>query len=425
MKEKELGKDGRKQLTGDMPFTADKFFEFKPGGKGRNYAKVAALDSLQELHKDGFYVKIWNADGGVLYSTSESIPKITKKPDLPSDMLVPDLIWNDGSREVLLSNSIGDTVLIGYPSHKFREEMATLRNNLIGLGFLTIVVTGSLGWYLNSVAIRPIKAMSESARAIAAGDLSHRAKLGSVRDELGDLAGTLNSTFDQLELSLTRQKQFVADASHELRTPLAIILNELEWGLEKKRSDEEYRKSIKTCQGSAEHMKKMVNSLLDLAKLDSGDNELKIERVPLDELVEEIVRLLEPMADLNEVQLKIETEPVMASVDPTKIKQVVINLVSNAVQHSPHGSSIHIRITTNTNLVVLEVADQGSGIEQAELPHIFDRFYRSDKARIHVQRGTGLGLAVSRSIARAHQGDLAVESKMGSGSTFLLTLPKV
>ncbi|WOO40138.1 HAMP domain-containing sensor histidine kinase [Rubellicoccus peritrichatus] len=270
--------------------------------------------------------------------------------------------------------------------------------------------------YLTAIPIFAYVYLREHARAV-------RAAFDSLEDAVIERTGDLRKASEQLETALDQQIQFTADASHELRTPLTIIMNEVYWALEKERETETYKESFETCQIAARHMKGLIESLLELARIDSGESKLIKEDTELPSLCEETMQLLQPIALQKQIKLHLKTGPAHAAIDATKIRQVLINLVSNAVQHSPEKSNIWVRLHNGSDHVTIEVEDQGAGIQENDIPHIFDRFYRSDKARSYNTGGTGLGLAVSKAIANAHNGDLKVESKAGKGSVFTLTLP--
>ncbi|MCH6258450.1 HAMP domain-containing histidine kinase [Puniceicoccaceae bacterium K14] len=247
----------------------------------------------------------------------------------------------------------------------------------------------------------------------------------SLEDIVGERTAELREASKNLEVALNQQIQFTADASHELRTPVTIIMNEINWALEKERDKETYQDSFATCRIATNHMKELIESLLDLARIDAGQSHLRKDPVDLNEMCKESAKMLQPIAYKKKINLHFSpgTKAMQVMIDLKKVRQVLINLVSNAVQHSPANSNIWIRLERRKSNIVLEVQDEGPGIMEEDIPYIFDRFYRSKKARAYVEGGSGLGLAVSRAIAIAHGGDLKANNLEEKGSLFSLVLP--
>lgn len=228
---------------------------------------------------------------------------------------------------------------------------------------------------------------------------------------------------EKLQGALERQIQFTADASHELRTPLTVILNESEWVQERERDQDIYQKSFMICQDAARHMSGLVENLLELARVDSGGLKLSKSKVSIDHLCIETARMMQSVALAKgvEVQMTSAGSNIVAEIDLMKIRQVLINLLNNAINHSEAGSTVMLHLKKIEGRLVISVEDQGVGIPLADIGSIFDRFYQSDQSRS--EKGTGLGLAVSQSIAMSHGGGINVESELGKGSLFTLDIP--
>ncbi|MEM9160997.1 MAG: HAMP domain-containing sensor histidine kinase [Verrucomicrobiota bacterium] len=380
---------------------------------------LPAIES--NLAEKGFYVSVWNKKQTPVFKTANHPEALEPTfPDPPPEDLIHR--WNRAHRESVNYDFTRGWIIIGVPQSLIEAELSALawRLFLAGLSVAAIALIG--GWFISGQAIKPIAVISQTAQSIAEGNLKDRIRSKDTDNELDQLAQVLNNTFNRLEVALNRQIQFTADASHELRTPLAIVLNECRWALKKKRDDEDYQTSFKTCLSTASHMGGLIESLLELARIDSGEARLEIDQEDIDRLVGETLSLMRPIASQKNIELVDESQPIVLKIDKDKIRQVLINLVSNAIQHSPNESKITIRINTSQSNCSIEVVDQGKGIEKKDIPHLFDRFYRSDNARKH-DGGTGLGLAISKAIAVAHEGDLSVSSQEGVGSVFRLTLP--
>jgi heavy metal sensor kinase len=282
-----------------------------------------------------------------------------------------------------------------------------------------------VGWFLIGRSLTPIERISGVAHRIAAGDLSERIKVENPGSELGQLAGVLNETFERLERSFEHQVRFTADASHEMRTPLSVILAKSQFALKRERSPEKYQECLRTCLESAQHMRALTDALLELSKVDAGEFILRKHEGNLADLVREVVRMIEPLAEEKRVTIECTLENLTTGYDEQKIRQALLNLLGNAVKYQREGGSIQITLSTAGGEVVLTVADSGPGIDPENLPHLFERFYRVDRARKREGRGgTGLGLAITKAIVEGHGGSISVTSELGKGTVFEVRLPE-
>ena len=271
--------------------------------------------------------------------------------------------------------------------------------------------------------LSPIKQISDAARAISGSDLSRRIDLGRMKSELASLAQTLNETFDRLEGAFYRQVQFVADASHELRTPLSIIHTSSEVALNRLRTPDEYREAIETNLRTSRRMKSLVESLLILASADADALELKYDRVDLRQIANESAMMLAPMAMQRNVTFQVAGESVVVSADRNRIGQLITNLFSNAIKYNRQGGSVTISVAEGDTAALVKVIDTGIGISMEDQPHVFERFFRADKARSRESGGCGLGLAICQSIVLAHGGSISFSSEPGKGTQFTVRLP--
>jgi len=243
-------------------------------------------------------------------------------------------------------------------------------------------------------------------------------------DEVERLSATLNRMIERLEHSFHQITQFTADASHELRTPLTILRGELEVALRGNELSPAAREVIESVLEETERLSKIVDHLMILSRLDSG--ELKLERSWFDlaRLCRETVEQMGLLAEDRAVHLECSApEKIKVNADPLRVRQILINLIDNAIKYTPAGGRVNVTITNEADQAVIEVADTGQGIPTEALPHIFDRFYRVDKSRSREHGGSGLGLAIAKSICELHDGRISVESKEDKGSTFRITLP--
>ncbi len=295
---------------------------------------------------------------------------------------------------------------------------------LLGLTPFALGGAGVGGWFLARRALAPVDAMVEAARRISAEDLSRRLDTPARNDELGRLAAVLNDMLARLEQSFAAVRHFSADAAHELRTPLTILKGELEVANRATQSEAEYRRVITSCLEEADRLTALVEDLLFLARSDSGNISLPQTPVNLAEVLNDVAPALLALAEDAEVTCTIApAAPVWVCGSEALLFRLIFNLGENAVKYTPSGGVVTITLTSNEKEASLEVSDTGQGVTPEEQKRIFDRFYRSDQARS--RGGVGLGLALARSIALVHHGQITVESNSGQGSCFRVTLPVI
>jgi len=304
-------------------------------------------------------------------------------------------------------------------------ELANLREFgwwLTGLGGVVLVFGLAGGWWLATRAIRPIEDISSAAVKISRGDLSHRINVANIDNELGHLGDVLNSTFERLEAAFTQQAEFTSNASHELRTPVAVMLTQTQTALSRERPAAEYREALEACQCAARRMRGLIESLLELARLDAGQESMKRAPFDLARTAADCIDLVRPLALERHIAIQSELSPAECSGDSERIGQVITNLLTNAIHYNKNGGEVRVTTQRRNNSIILTVADTGQGISAEELPHVFKRFYRSDKARSGAISRTGLGLAISKAIVENHGGAIEVTSRLGAGTTFTLRL---
>jgi heavy metal sensor kinase len=295
---------------------------------------------------------------------------------------------------------------------------------LLLTGPLTLAIALAGGWFLAGRALQPVEAITEAARRIAAGDLTQRLVVSRSTDEIGRLATTFNEMIARLETSFRQVQQFSADASHELRTPLTVMKGESELALRRPRSPEEYRLVLESNLEEIDRMARIVEDLLFLSRADLGEVSMEHQPVRLDGLVEDIQRQAAVLGQEQGIEVLIENiQPATVLGDELRLRELVLNIVENAVRYSRAGGQVKLVLTQDGSAVYLTVSDQGIGISPEAKGRIFDRFYRADEARAHSPKGTGLGLAICKWIAEAHQGHIEVESEPGKGSRFTVVLP--
>jgi heavy metal sensor kinase len=293
---------------------------------------------------------------------------------------------------------------------------------LLSLAPLALGGVAAGGWFLAGRTLAPVDRMVETARKIEAEDLSQRIETGESNDELGRLARVLNDMLTRLESSFTAVRHFSADAAHELRTPLTILKGEIEVALRAPRPDEEYRRVLRSCLEEVDRLSALVQDLLFLARSDSGNMEVGKTPVNLSDVVADVALQLRALAETAGVTFVVAAStPAWIEGNESMLFRLVFNLGENAVKYTPADGKVEIVLQPDAQNAILEVRDTGPGIPPEEQERIFDRFYRGDPARS--RGGTGLGLALARSIVLLHRGHIAIESTTGRGSRFRVVLP--
>ncbi len=292
--------------------------------------------------------------------------------------------------------------------------------SLIAVGAVGLLVSSVAGAALARRALRPVDRITEAALEIyRTGGLDRRVRVKS-NDEVGRLASAFNEMLERLGALFGAQQRLVADVSHEMRTPLTVIRGNVDL-LRMGCADTE---SLDAIAGESERMTRLVSNLLLLSQVDSGTLPMRFEPVNLASVVAGVARSGSIVAE-NRVQVQSAVSgELIVNGDADRLKQVLLNLVDNAIQHTPDGGSVRITgASTDAGLVLLSVSDTGDGIPPQDLPHVFDRFYRVDKSRSRERGGAGLGLSIAKSIALAHGGDIEAHSTVGVGTTFTVWLP--
>ena len=316
-------------------------------------------------------------------------------------------------------------VVLGRPLDPDEQIKGLLTNLLLG-SLLTLVIAIGGGYWLADQAMRPVRTITHTARSISETDLNRRINLHS-KDELGELASTFDNMLARLQAAFERQRQFVADASHELRTPLTIVNLETSRALAARRSTQEYERSLRIIRSENDLMSHLVNDLLTLARMDNG--QVSLEKVPLDlsDVAVDAIERLAPLAARKDVRLETGELPEARILgDRQSLLQMVSNLIENAIKYTDgEDKKVCIETGVTDSRAWVRVSDNGPGIDSEHLPHLFDRFFRVDKARARAidedsdsPTGSGLGLSIIQWIAQAHGGEVRVTSTPGNGSQF-------
>jgi two-component system OmpR family sensor kinase len=415
-------------------------------GLDEDNGRLLIDDGLRRgLTHDGVFIIVRNGSGSI----------ITKTVNLPNNGKVKDELWRRAlgtgkpAPGTLTFQEEGQAYVYAVPvsppeqpariveagksyepAQENVDEMALVLASGVTVAFLLSVVGAYL---LARRALSPVSAVVTAAHRIRAGDLSQRLPVPHSKDEIGDLAATINgmlshleTTLARLEETLDRQRRFVADASHELRTPLTSIHSYAqmleEWALRDPQIGPESAEAIKR---ESERMKVLVENLLELARGDAG-MKLHLKENDLTKVVEEAAESARAVVN-GKVLIELPTpqqriQQVRAVFDRERLRQALSILLDNAVKYTPEGGRVTMRIVEEDGSVGVEVADTGIGIPEDQIPHVFERFYRAEEARS--TEGLGLGLSIARQIAEDHRGSIEVRSKPRKGSTFTIRIPR-
>ncbi len=320
-------------------------------------------------------------------------------------------------------------VRVGTRTQFVDDDVARLTRILAPVGLAILLLAPMGGYILADRAAAPLHDILETTERLRPSRMEERLKVRGVGDELDQLAIQINRFLDRIADDLREKQEFIANAAHELRSPLAAILSSVEVTLDQPRTPAEYEELLGSIDDQCRHLGKLVNQLLQLAQAEASETTAKhFSPVRLDELTQKMVEMFLAVAEEKGVKLQFETARyVMVIGDLQQLRQVVTNLIDNAIKYTPAGGSIHVRLETDpaTQQVQLSVADSGCGIPPADCPRVFERFYQVDRARNRGEerRGNGLGLSICQVIVANHGGTIHVESTLGQGSTFIVRLP--
>jgi heavy metal sensor kinase len=393
-----------------------------------------AMMQINSLDASGLYVQVWRHDKrtgvpvlhgeswsmlGIGYGGALDPNAIGHTEPVRRDVMVNGTHMRVVTIPLVIDGELNGSIQAGQSLRIVDAAIDRLLKIMLIGGALTLLASLLIGDYLTQRALRPIDTIAHTAQQITrADDLSRRIPYDGPPDELGLLTQTFNETLERLERLFNAQRRFVADVSHEMRTPLTTIRGNVDL-MRRFGHDQEAMDAIES---EAKRMSRLVEDLLLLAKADAGRLPLDKARIELDTLLLEIYNQAHLLNQHVTVNLG-EIEQAQVIGDADRLKQLLLNLVTNALKYTPAGGQVTLSMGRQDQQVWVSVADTGIGIPAKDLPHIFDRFYRVDKARSRMAGGTGLGLSIARWIADAHGGQLSVVSEESKGSTFTITLP--
>ncbi|MBK8824238.1 MAG: HAMP domain-containing histidine kinase [Anaerolineales bacterium] len=405
----------------------------------RDITQVTKVNSMGELSlvslppldmTSNAYVQVWGPDGKLI-ATSPSIGTLTKSLD-PIGLKVGSPIYEDSyldgahlrvlSVPLVVGARIIGTLQVGASLSVVDATRTNLLSIMLLIAVVAVLLAGLGSWVILGRALSPLEAITETVDQInRADDLSRRIPYQEqTEDEMGDLVVSFNQTLERLESLFTSQQRFLADVSHELRTPLTVIKGNVDLIRRMKAADEE---SLGSIDEEAGRLTRLVGGLLMLAQAESGKLTLVLKPVELDLLLTEVFTEMCVLAG-SKVHVHLnEIDQVMVNGDRDRLKQVLLNLVANAIQYTPQGGDVFLSMSKIGEQARIIIRDTGPGIPAEDLPHIFDRFYRAEKSRTRsTTSGFGLGLSIAHWIVEHHGGQIKVESKEGKGTTFVIWL---
>ncbi|HEY0605243.1 MAG TPA: heavy metal sensor histidine kinase [Herpetosiphonaceae bacterium] len=395
--------------------------------------KLRIDDSNQTAKGHDRFVRLYNNDGEAVFDNSTIVGEVALIPggllqakqgrERFETVAVEDQHFRVLSVPIQRNDEIKGVLQVAQLLDEAEQTLDRLLLILATTIPVMLVVASWGGAFLAGRALLPIDRLTRAAQRISAHDLSERLGAPARNDELGRLSLTFDSMIARLERAFRQQRQFTADASHELRTPLTALRGQIEVALSQPRSTAEYRSVLESALSQTERMSRLVSSLLTLARADAATLPLHYESLDLADLVTDVAEQMQPLADERKVRLEVHADSVPLLIDQDRLLQVLLNLLDNALNHTPAGGSVSIACSAQDKHALVTVRDTGMGIAAEHLPHIFDRFYRVDTARSRERGGTGLGLAIAQMLIEAHGGLLSVESEPGAGSTFTIRLP--
>jgi heavy metal sensor kinase len=381
-----------------------------------------------ELRQGGALLQVSDEQGNWLYRSpvmsDYGVPKPATIPRRAVDFMggqVPLRIWN------LKVNVAGQSYLI-QSAFEMDDFYGALEHFALLLFIsipLLLLCAAAGGYWISTRALAPVDQITQTARTISAQNLSSRLVVPNTGDELQRLSETLNGMLGRLEDAFKKITQFTADASHELRTPVAVMRTRTELSLRKARSAEEYRDVIAEVLAELEKTSALIDQLMFLARADSGAETLHFSATNVSEVLREACHQGSALAEAKQIgfQEQISRDSMWIRGDASSLRRLFLILIDNAVKYTPASGQVEVSLQRNDGYAVAQVRDTGIGISETDLPNVFERFYRADKARTRELGGVGLGLSIGRWITEVHAGTIEVHSSPGRGSIFEVRLP--
>jgi len=349
-------------------------------------------------------------------------------------------IWSSGDIRAVerqVNTNVLTYVRVGLNTSFITTDVARMTRVLLPIAFSLCILAPLGGYILATRAVTPFQRILASADILRPRQLQDRLKIKGTGDELDTLATKINAFLDEIASQINRNNSFLANAAHELRSPLTAMISQIDVALSKPRDSAEYQETLETLLEECQHLATLVRQLMQLAESDVRGTDIERQPVDLKQIVSRAIEMFTAVAEERQIRLSlvhhVEPNPAANQTDHCKVigvdselRQVVTNLLDNAIKFSRPGSEIILQITTITekNMLQLEIQDQGVGISSGDLSHVFDRFFQVDRSRQRLEsRGMGLGLSICDALVKQHRGEITIESELGVGTTVRVWLP--
>jgi heavy metal sensor kinase len=389
---------------------------------------------IYQVKDDGKYLQVLDQDGRWVYRSKRMVDEGLCPPapgDLPPEGSIVE--FHQGTRYVralayaIRANGRAYTVQTGIALNKSMVLLSAFGAQLVLLTPAVLILAALGGHFMSRKALAPVAAIATEARRINDKNLDIRLPIAATEDEISHLSETLNQMLERVESGVRGIRDFTANAAHELRTPLALIRTEVEVALSQPRVAGEYREACEQVQVEAVRMTSLIDSLLMLARVDTGTEALRFEPLDANQLIVQVGEKWKTAMRLALLDFSVipAPVPVFVSGDADSLQRLLTILLDNAVRYTMPGGAVHLQVVHQRGRVVFNVRDTGIGIAPEHQTRVFDRFYRVDRARGGGSRGAGLGLALAKWIAEKHGTSVSVESMIGKGSVFGVALPEI
>jgi heavy metal sensor kinase len=388
---------------------------------------LAAQEALEDIVMPGRSLAVFDAEGRLLAGEWSGLP-VARDAELPSGGVTATAITSTGPvrrhQQGFRHGTTTYQVGVAESLDSLDRELAGVRRGLLGSALFALALAAAGGWWIARGALRPVALLADQAQTISGRTPGERLAPPNPRDELGALARAFNDLLARLEAVLSQQRQFMADASHELRTPVSVARTALEVTLGRPgRPEAEYRESLGIVAEQMRRLTRIVDDMFTLARADADEIPLVPRPLYLDELVADCVKSARLLADPKGVAVEwCGPEDVDARADEARLRQAFMNLLDNAIRHTPPGGRVSVAVQRRPDALSVAVTDGGPGIPPADAERVFQRFVRLRPARRDGE-GAGLGLPIARTVVEAHGGTLVLERSDPSGSTFVVRLP--
>lgn len=398
---------------------------------------VSHPENIQDLKDDIFdhasfypikeYIEVWNRND-TLFFHSPNLGQDTLRNYYPGHDTVPTVLtvtnFRDHFIRLTTRKTHNDLVILAMPTGSVTTPVHQLLNIFLWLCPVVIIIAIIGGMYVAKQSLAKLNQVIDTARQITVDRLHNRIPEYQANDEVGKIVSTFNQMISRLDVSFAQMKQFSADASHELLTPLSVLRSQLETALNSRVSEDEVKKIIADCLDETLHMSSILGNLLLLAQGDARSVDISRDRVDLSDLLNEMYDESIVLGSQKSITITVNVTPgITVTGDRPRLRQMLLNLIDNAIKYNQVKGSITMGLIAKDGNALLSVRDTGIGISENEIPKIFNRFYRVDRARSRELGGAGLGLSIAKWIVEAHGGGITVTSRMNQGTEFLISLP--